>query len=117
MERDESIQACFKTHKAFLGSDNCFNQVRNLREAQQSANLSESLKFICFYEASIFQNIKTCLIRADEFKNADNHDEAVFHCYKQFQDKLTKKECNDTAKKLIYPAKKDYLLQHCANNY
>lgn len=117
IERDENTLACFKQQKAFIGSDACFTKVRQIKAAQQSSNLSETLKQFCFYEASIFQSMKTCLLRSSEFSYADNHDEAVFDCYKQFQDRLTKKQCIEASNKLIYPAKKSHLLQQCYNNH
>ncbi len=117
IEQQAEIKECFNSYKNTLGSDNCFAQIRKLKVASQSPNLSENLRTICFYEASIFQNLKTCALRAGEFKNADGHDEAVFQCYKEFQEKITLKECLDLSKKLIYPAKQAHLKQHCFNNY
>ncbi|MBC7742682.1 MAG: hypothetical protein H7061_10820 [Bdellovibrionaceae bacterium] len=116
LEREDTLLACFQSHKNFLGSDECFNQISKLKVAQRSGILSEKLKGICFYEASIFQNDKLCLKRADEFQNGENHDEAVFDCYKQFQDKLSQKACVEISNKLIYPAKRNHLYQHCMNN-
>ena len=115
LEREDALVECFKLHKAFIGSDNCFKQIHYLKAAQKSENLSEKLKSICFYEASIFQNSKLCSARASEFKDADTHDEAIFDCFMQFQDKINQKNCIELSSKLIYPAKKDYLLAHCQN--
>lgn len=117
IERQEDVKDCFVRFKNTLGSDNCFLQIRKLKVASQSEILSENLKAICFYDASIFQNIQTCARRAGEFKNADNHDEAIFQCYRDFQDKISQKDCLTLSKKLIYPSKQDYLRQHCASNY
>jgi hypothetical protein len=117
IERDENIQACFKKHKAFIGSDACYAQIKKIKAADQSVILKENLKYICFYEASIFQNMNTCMVRAAEFADGEIHDEAIFDCYKQFQDKMNKRLCIQTSAKLIYPAKKAHLLQHCYNTY
>ena len=115
LDRDEKTLACFNKHKAFIGSDNCFQQIRNSKAAKQSQNLQENLKQICFYEASIFQKIDNCMIRAAEFKNAENHDNAIFYCVRQFSEKLNKTKCLSASRSLIYPAKQAHLAQQCDN--
>jgi hypothetical protein len=112
-EREESLVDCFQQFKGLLGSDNCYAQIKKLKSVQRSERLSEQLKMICFYDASIFQSAPHCLARAVEFGDADSHDEAIFECFNQFQEKLNRKSCIEMSSKLIYPSKKDYLLQHC----
>lgn len=77
--------------------------------------MSEEINSICFYETTPAKDMNSCLAETKKFKNATNHDEAVFYCYQQFQDKLTAKDCLKTADQLIYPLKKEYLRQHCHN--
>lgn len=116
IESEELILSCFEKNKATIGSNACFQLVNNFKKIKKSFIMTEKIKSICFYDASIFQNISSCLLKTKEFKNAENRDEAVFDCYRQFQNTLTEKQCLKATTYLTYPAKKEYLLQQCSNN-
>lgn len=116
IESDELILSCFNKYKSTVGSKSCFQLANNFNKIKKTYLLSEKIKTICFYEASIFQNISSCLLKTKEFKNADNRDEAVFDCYRQFHNTLNEEQCLKATKYLTYPAKKDYLLQQCYYN-
>lgn len=84
-----------------------------------SSKLLEDLKSTCFYETTPSNDIGSCLKETQYFKNTLNHDEAVFYCFQQFQEKLSKNDCLKTAEQMVYPLKKEYLRQYCSdsNNY
>ncbi len=116
IEKLNSIRSCFQQYKFSTSKDICYNSIKNLTNKIDSIKLSEELTATCFYEVKIALDIKTCLKESSHFKIAINHDEAVFYCYQEFQNKLNKSECLKTANSLIFPAKKDYLRQHCLTN-
>ena len=113
LDREASLRLCFDQHKGALTKELCFQHVAKSRTASASTTLSEELKAVCFYETSGFAAIRECLKDSGRFRAAGHHDEAVFYCFQMFQDKLTRKECLLTAKNMIFPAKKNYLSQHC----
>ena len=115
-EQEEALVDCFETNKSNLSSGSCYAAIHKIKAAQKSATLNERLKTICFYDVSLFKNDKLCMARASEFSIAENHDEALFECFNQFQESMNQKSCLEMSSKLIYPAKKEHLRQHCLNN-
>ena len=113
LDRADAIQACFEANKMQITSEACFSGIKSIEVQNKSIELTEKLNSICFYETTAFKNTKSCLARTDEFKIATNHDNAVFECYRQFQNKINKKNCLAISSLLKYPAKKEYLQNHC----
>lgn len=109
-------QDCFYQNKNYLNVNLCYKELEKNKVAKKSLDLTEDLKELCFYQTTEFDSASHCLKKAILFRNADDHDEAIFQCYQQFQSKLNKQQCISISKALIYPAKKDYFLQHCLNN-
>lgn len=116
LEKEDSIRNCFNNHKSALKREVCYKNATKSVNLVHSTTLLNDLISTCFYETESFQNLKDCLVDTDKFKNASAHDEAVFYCYQTFQDKMTKKDCSETAEALIFPAKKNYLSRHCMEN-
>ena len=113
LNRFDSTLDCFQKSKNVINSDSCFAAVQNLKSGQTSIELNERLRSYCFYDASQFKNVKSCLSKTAAFQLAINHDEAVFECYNQFQENLNQKQCLKISDLLKYPAKKEYLESHC----
>lgn len=113
LNRIDATYMCFIKNKNLINSEMCFSSVQNLKPGQTSIELNEKLKSLCFYEVSLFKNIKSCLQKAPVFTLAINHDEAILECYNQFQENLNQKQCLKISKLLKYPSKKDYLAAHC----
>lgn len=116
IDREKRIESCFRFNKAKVSHQRCFNLAAQANDPKKSLDLAETLSSICFYEISDFKELKSCTQAAATFQIADNHDEAVFDCYRQFQSQITKKQCLELSRQLTYPLKRDYLLQHCQNN-
>lgn len=117
IDKRQSIESCFQIHIKKISQHRCYELTNSLPEAKKNQDLSETLNSICFYQTTDFPDIKTCTSKADLFKVADNHDEAIFDCYRQLQSKVSQKQCIEISRKLIYPEKKSYMLRHCQNNY
>lgn len=113
LSRFDATLECFQKSKNAVNSDSCFLSVQNLKPGQTTIELNERLRSYCFYDASQFKSIKSCLAKAATFQLAINHDEAVFECYNQFQENLNQKQCLKISELLKYPAKKEYLEAHC----
>ena len=116
LEKEDSVLFCFNKFKALISKNNCYELLVNKVHPLASTKLNEQVNAICFYETTPASDLKSCLIETKKFKISGNHDEAVFYCYQQFQDNITLKDCLKTANQLIFPLKKEYLLQHCENN-
>lgn len=116
LARLESIQSCFEKSKDVISEDTCFSAIKKIQTHDKSIELGEKLNSICFYDVSRFKNVKSCLNKTSVFQIANNHDEAVFDCYRQFQATLNQKECLKVSSELKYPAKKEYLQNHCYDN-
>ncbi len=116
IDQEQAIEGCFQSQAKQLSQNKCYEAVLKITALKKQLNMSESLNSICFYQTTDFIDLKSCMIKAELFKIADNHDEAIFDCYKQFQNALTQKQCIQISRKMIYPAKKDYLFDHCQNN-
>ena len=113
LNRIEAVQSCFEKNKKQLNSESCFKGISSLKPKNFSLELIEQFKAQCFYEVSHFKSIDACLQKAKTFDLAGTHDEAIFECYSQFQDELNQKQCLAVSQLLRYPAKKDYLAEHC----
>ena len=110
LEKENTIRNCFQDLKNHISRDNCFS---SLDKFKVSNGLSEELKSICFYETTLAKNFKGCLTETKKFKGSYNHDDAIFFCVQQFQDNVTSKDCLGAANQMIFPLKKQYLVQHC----
>lgn len=113
LNRFDATFECFQKGKGAISSDSCFLAVQNLKPGQTTIEMNERLRSYCFYDASQFKSIKSCLNKANTFELAINHDEAIFECYNQFQENLNQKQCLKISELLKYPAKKEYLEAHC----
>ncbi len=113
LEKENAIRSCFNSYKTYINKDTCYLFLEKNVTKISSTKLSEEINSICFYETTVAKDMKSCLIETKKFKTSGNHDEAVFYCYQQFQDAMNRKECLKVAKQMIYPAKKEYLEQHC----
>lgn len=116
LEKTDAILSCFDKTKESLSGQACFQAISKLQVHEKSIELSEKINGICFYDSSRFKNITSCLDKVDVFKLASSHDEAVFECYRQFQYSLNQKQCLKVSAVLKYPAKKEYLANHCMEN-
>ncbi len=116
LEKEEAIRLCFNKFKSVISQENCFIYLAKKVPRLASTKLIEDIKSICFYETTSAKDIGSCMNNTKKFKSSSDHDEAVFYCYQQFQEKIGEKECLKIAEKLIYPLKKNYLIQHCLNN-
>ncbi len=113
LDRIEATQACFQKNLNSMRPENCFAAAEKLKQSQKSEDLSEQMKALCFYQVSVFKTVQACLQKVSVFTVAQNHDEAIFECYTQFQDAINKTQCLKIGEQLIYPAKKEYLISHC----
>jgi hypothetical protein len=116
LDRVEQIETCFEKNKKNISGEACFLEVKKTAPLIQSIGLTEKLNSLCFYDSSKFKNVKNCLNSTALFRDAENHDEAVFECYRQFQSVLNQKQCLAVSNYLKYPAKKEYLQNHCLTN-
>lgn len=113
LEREEAVARCFTSFTQITGKDACFGHIEKYKSLISSARLKNLALNSCFYESSSYKTMQDCMGDTKLFKTANDHDEAVFFCYQSFEDRLNKNECKNTAKKLIFPAKRDYLMNHC----
>lgn len=113
LEKEDSILNCFEKNKQQITRDTCYKSLTKNVIKSVSSKINEQLHSICFYETTYAKNIDTCTQDTEKFKNTLNHDEALFYCYQQFQEKIIKKDCFKIANLLIYPLKKEYLKQYC----
>lgn len=116
LDREEAVRGCFANMKTTLNRGECFSALRKSRSAQASGSLSEDIKAVCFYETTAYKDVNECVRESRRFVSAGDRDEAVFYCYQIFQDKLSKKQCLQTARNLIFAAKREHLSQHCISN-
>lgn len=113
LEKEESLLECFNKNKMNLSREICFKSITQNLPKSASGSFNEQLLSICFYETVISKDVNSCLHDSEKFKITINHDEAIFYCYQQFQEKISKKECLKIANKLTYPLKKEYFKQYC----
>jgi hypothetical protein len=105
----ETPKTCAEKNIKNLTLNNCFNEAENLK-----SNLSkENLKQFCFYQVSEFPTLSTCLNSTEKMTIALNHDEAVFECVRQFQDRISESQCRKISVKLKYSEKSQHLNRLC----
>lgn len=117
IDRMENIRNCFETEKKNLTAETCLAVVNQKIRDKYTTRFEDELRSICIYETTSLASLEKCEVQADKFRSSYNHDDAIFFCFQQFQEKLSKKQCLNSAAKLIFPLKRDYLKQHCKDNY
>lgn len=113
LEREDAVARCFTSFTQMTGKDACFGHIEKYKSLVNSTRLQNLALNSCFYESTGYKTMQDCMGDTKLFKKASDHDEAVFYCFKSFQERLNKDECTNTAKKLIFTAKREYLLNHC----
>lgn len=113
LEREDAVARCFTSFAQITGKDACFGHIEKFKSLLTTARLKGLALNGCFYESSAYRTMQDCMSDTKLFKTASDHDEAVFFCFQSFEQRLNKTECTNTAKKLIFPAKRDYLMNHC----
>lgn len=113
LEREDAVTQCFTSFTPMTGKDACFGHVEKFKSLVSSTRLKNLALNSCFYESTAYRSMQDCMGDTKMFKKASDHDEAIFFCYQSFQERLNKDECSNAAKKLIFPAKREYLLNHC----
>lgn len=106
----ESTSSCVNqnlTHKTL-------NQCYALVDTVRSTNAKEKLKNYCFYQISEFPTLKSCVQASIKFFEAENKDQALFECYRQFAATTNKSSCLQIAKSMTYSDKRTYLENHCS---
>lgn len=116
LEKEDAVKICFEKYKSKIDKNTCYDLIKKKVRSLDSSRLNEDITSTCFYDTTAAPDINSCLSESKKFKSSNNHDEAVFFCYQQFQEKLGKNECLKAAEQLIFPLKKEYLKQHCNNN-
>lgn len=104
-------QACLAKSVKHVSLNNCYEQVSTIR----SNYLKENLLLYCFYHISEFPNLNTCVSKARQFSDAENHDAALFNCYSQFESVIKKPACETMSKLFKIPEKGRYLKSNCEN--
>ena len=115
LEKENSVRQCFNQYKTYINKETCYLFLEQKVSKLSSFKLSEDINSICFYETTPPKSLGSCLTETKKFKSSGNHDEAVFFCYQQYQNRISQKECLTAAEQLIYPFKKEYLREHCEN--
>lgn len=116
LDREVALRQCYARYKT--SKKTCYRTLKSVIGPQESLRLTEDIRSVCFYDAQpAARTVEDCVQEAAAFKVAAEHDEAVFYCYQQFQEKIDRRQCLKTARQLIYPAKEDYLTQHCRATY
>ena len=116
LERQDATRACFSLVTSGLKKETCFSILTRHKQLLNTSQLQQTGTSACFYESSAHTSIKDCLNSSTKFKGGVDHDEAVFFCYQNFQEKLSKKDCLMTAEHMVFSAKRDYLVRHCLQN-
>ena len=116
IDREEGVRFCFTQYKQSTDNNSCVNLLEKSKLKALSSSLKDEMRSLCFYETTPPKDIASCRKDAKKFKDSYNHDEAIFYCYEQFQEKISKKECLESAEDMIFPSKKEYLKEHCLSN-
>jgi hypothetical protein len=116
IEREDAVARCFTNFTQTTGKDACFGHIEKFKSLVSSSHLNSLALNSCFYESVSYKSMRDCMQDTKLFKNANDHDEAIFFCYQTFQDRVNKEECTQAARKLVFPAKREYLLNHCLEN-
>ena len=108
------MQAGFNQYAPKITQEKCNSLNKKIISKLDSSLISENTSLICFYETNnSYTSLNACIEQTKKLKNPYNHDDALFYCYQQFQEKMTLAECLKTSKKMIFPTKQDYLAGHC----
>jgi hypothetical protein len=116
IEKEENVMFCFDQVKNLIPKADCYFAIESHPNLINTYRLKLFTHNICFYDSKPHENLNTCLRDAARFGSATEHDNALFHCYQIFQEKASRKECLTVAKKMKFPAKKNYLENHCLKN-
>lgn len=116
LEKEEAVKLCFDKLKTKITKNTCYELIKKKVRRLDSSKLNEEITSLCFYETTAATDINSCITESKKFKSPYNHDDAVFFCYQQFQEKLDKNQCLKAADQMIFPLKKEYLQQHCNSN-
>jgi len=117
IDQKQTAEFCFQAFAKNLPKTKCYDLVSKHNLFKKNTDLQENLNSICFYQSLEFNDLKSCMAGAARFKLADNHDEALFECYMQFQSVTSQKQCIELSSQLVLPHRKNHMLQHCQNNY
>lgn len=117
VDQKQAAEGCFQINAKNTTKATCYDLVSKHSLLKKNPELQENLNSICFYQSLEFNNLNSCMAGAARFKLADNHDEALFECYIQFQAQASQKQCIEIGRKLILPHRKNHMLRHCQNNY
>lgn len=105
------IRECLGKSSKYLTLSSCFDQSKEIK----SNYLKEGVHEYCFYQISEFPNLNSCVTKARQFTDAENHDAALFNCYLQFETTMKKKTCETMSKMFRFPEKGRYLKSNCGN--
>lgn len=113
LNNEKEVQSCIissiSRDSKPLTVESCFAEGIKLK----SDFLKEETLQYCFYQLSEFTNLNSCVNKAQNFKTAINHDEALFECVRQHQTSIAPESCRQIAKQMRYPEKSKYLLRQC----
>lgn len=110
-EQPNEIRECLGKTSKHITLSSCFEQVGSVK----SNFLKENVREYCFYHISEFPNLNSCVGKARQFTDAENHDAALFNCFSQFETSMKKATCEKMAKLFRFPEKGRYLKSHCSN--
>ena len=110
-EQPNEVRACLGKTSKHITLSSCFDQVNKIK----SNYFKENVREYCFYHISEFPNLKSCVSKARQFTDAENHDAALFNCYSQFEPTIKKATCETMSKMFRFPEKGRYLKSNCSN--
>lgn len=110
-DQPNEIRECLGKTSKHITLSSCFDQAATVK----SNYIKENLREYCFYHISEFPNLKSCVAKARQFNDAENHDAALFNCYSQFEPSMKKNTCETIAKMFRFPEKGRYLKSNCSN--
>lgn len=113
LEKENTLRNCFQEFKGEISRDLCF---QSLAKFKISGSLKENIKSVCFYETTMAKNFNGCMLETKKFNSSYDHDDAIFFCIQQFQDNVTAKDCMGAAEQMVFPLKKQHLVQHCQSD-
>lgn len=100
---------CVNRHLKPKTIDSCYKMTDTIYSNQSK----ENVKNYCFYNISEFPTLKTCIDSAKRFFIAENKDQALFECVRQFSSTISSKDCMTVSKIMTYKEKASYLASHC----
>lgn len=110
-QQPNEIRECLGKTSKYITISSCFDQANAIK----SNYLKENVREYCFYHISEFPNLKSCVAKARQFSDAENHDAALFNCYGQFESSIKKGTCETMSKMFRFPEKGRYLKSNCSN--